>query len=93
MSRYNVCGVLVHARGEKAGNVAELLREMPGTEVHTVTDDGRLVVTVEDTDEQLAIDTIGKLADVAGVISTSLVYHEFDDDDNDDETTVAVTAC
>ncbi len=91
MNRYNVCGVLVHARGEKADGVAELLRELPGTEVHSVTDDGRLVVTVEDTEEQLAIDTISKFADVAGVISTSLVYHEFDDDDND-ETTGAATA-
>ncbi len=82
MARFNVCGVLVHARPEKTDAVAEALRELPGTEVHATTEEGRLVVTVEDTPEQLAIDTVSALADVAGVLSTSLVYHEFTDEDD-----------
>jgi len=45
-----VCGVLVHARPERVGDVRGVLASMPGVEVHGVTDEGRMVITLENTD-------------------------------------------
>ena len=76
----NLCGVLVHARREQAQQVSQELRGMPGTEVHAVSEDGRLVVTVEDRGKYRCVDTITQFNDVDGVISTSLIYQYTDRD-------------
>lgn len=74
----NVCGVLVHARTEERFAVRERLEALPGVEVHVVGDEGKLVVTVEDTDETLAGPTIEHFNKVPGVLSVALAYHHFD---------------
>lgn len=74
----NIAGVLVHARPEKLAGVETQLIELPGVEIHASTEDGRLVVTVEDDASRLA-DTVMGLQDVDGVLSTSLIYHHFED--------------
>lgn len=76
----NVCGVLVHVRPGDAGSVRARLEAMPGVEVHAVTEDGRMVVTVEDAAGQWASATISQFNDVEGVLSVALVYHHFDSD-------------
>ena len=76
----NICGVLVHARQQEAEKVREQLCALPGTEVHAVSDDGRLVVTVEDRGKYRCVDTITEFNDVEGVISTSLIYQYTDHD-------------
>jgi nitrate reductase NapD len=76
----NLCGVLVHARQAKAEQVRKCLSELPGTEVHAVSEDGRLVVTVEDRGKYNCVDTIARFNDVEGVISTSLIYQYTDND-------------
>ncbi len=78
MSEYNVCGVLVMARPERSGEVAERLAGMPGVEIHARGDDGKLVVTVEGPVSAQCADTITEMALIDGVVSTSLVYHEID---------------
>ena len=44
----NICGVLVHVKPERRYEVRATLAAISGVEVHTLTDDGRMVVTVED---------------------------------------------
>jgi len=78
---HNICGVLVHTRPERVEDVRGRLAAMPGVEVHAVTDEGRVVVVVEDTAERLAIDTITDIFQTAGVINASLVYQYTDDED------------
>jgi nitrate reductase NapD len=77
---YNVCGVLVHTRPGNAAVVSGRLAALPGVEVHAATEEGRLVVTVEDTPERLAIDTITEIVQTEGVINASLVYQYTDDE-------------
>ncbi|HSV28048.1 MAG TPA: chaperone NapD [Candidatus Omnitrophota bacterium] len=76
----NVCGVLVHARPAELDHVRVGLGELPGVEIHQVTDDGRLIVTVEDAEGQWAGATISRFNDIRGVLSVALVYHHFDSD-------------
>jgi nitrate reductase NapD len=44
-------------------------------EVHGGADAGRLVITLEDTPESLAADTLGRLNDLPGVVNSILIYH------------------
>lgn len=75
MSEYNVCGLLVHARNEQRDAVQARLVAMPGVEVHGGTDDGKLVVTVEDCEGHMASDTMTAINSVVGVLNASLIYH------------------
>lgn len=71
----NLCGVLVFARAERAAAVGAALAAMPGVEVHRIDGQGRLIVTIEDTDAEWAGQILTRLPTVEGVLSTSLVYH------------------
>ncbi len=74
----NVAGVVIHARPEKLAGVETHLLTLPGVEVHATTEDGRMVVTVEDDAPRLA-DTVMGLQDVDGILSASLIYHHFEE--------------
>ena len=74
----HICGVLIQARPERLDVVRAGLTALPGVEIHHATDDGRLVVTVEDSEETTAGDILHRFHDVAGVVSASLVYHYHD---------------
>ena len=74
----NIAGVVIHARPEKLAGVEAQLLTLPGVEVHATAEDGRMVVTVEDEESRLG-DTVMAFHNVDGVLSTSLIYHHFED--------------
>lgn len=76
----NICGVLVHVKPDLRQQVYGILTGMPGVEVHTMTDDGRMVVTVEDANGSWAGSTITSFHDIQGILSVALTYHHFDSD-------------
>ncbi len=79
----NTCGVLVHANPNRIARVAEALAGLPGVEVHETASGGRIVVTVEDTPSTLALDTLGSIHRLDGVIAAALVFHHFDQPSQD----------
>lgn len=86
MSEYNICGVLVHARVANMQHVEACLVNIPGVEVHTRTDDGRLIVTVESDHRRYVADTISDFHNIDGVLSAAMVY-QFSDDINENSAT------
>ena len=74
----NISGVLVRAYPEHIDSVGEVLTRLEGVEVHGNNSDGRMVVTVEREDAGQMSDLIMQLQDVPGVLSTSMIYHHFD---------------
>jgi nitrate reductase NapD len=79
MSEYHVCGVLLMARPEHAGSIADAIESLPGVEIHA-NDSGRMVVTVEGTAYRECADRMNELAVLSGVASSSLVYHQIDNE-------------
>ncbi|MEW5963453.1 MAG: chaperone NapD [Pseudomonadota bacterium] len=71
----NICGVLVHAIPARVPEVVASLSRLEGVEVHETADGGRVVVTVEDTDHALAIDTLAAIHRLDGIVAAALVYH------------------
>ncbi len=76
----SISGVLVHARQEKAEKVSEALNAMSGVEVHEKTADGRLIVTIEESDNRPSGEAVMSLSNIDGVLSASLIYQNFETD-------------
>lgn len=73
----NICGCLVHSIPEMTDNVIAAINEIEGGEVHA-HEDGRIVVTVEDTESQNASDQIMDMHQIPGVLTVTLTYHHFE---------------
>lgn len=85
MQNIGICGVLVHARPDAIGAIRDVLQAFPGVEVHGATDDGRMVVTVEEEDDRSVVETITAFHDITGVLSASIVYEHSERDEPEQE--------
>jgi len=85
----NMCGVLVHALPTRCEAVVQALSRLDGVEVHHTLEGGRIVITVEDTDHALSIDTLTSIHNLDGIISATLVYHQFEPADDVADGTLA----
>lgn len=73
----NICGCLVHTVPATTNRVAAMIAATDGCDVHAISD-GRIVVTVEDTAEMRASETIMAMHQIAGVLTVTLTYHHFE---------------
>ena len=71
----NICGVLIHAKPERLAEVKAALATLDGVELHQESPDGRLILTVEDTEDEWAGQIITRFPTIGGVLSASLIYH------------------
>jgi periplasmic nitrate reductase NapD len=78
MITINVCGVVVYAHPEHIQTVQQRLEKEDGVEIHAVTENGRLVVTVEKEDQQQTGDMLNRIQALDHVISASMVYQYYD---------------
>ncbi|MDS4013526.1 MAG: chaperone NapD [Candidatus Accumulibacter sp.] len=76
----NISSVLVNAQPQAVHEVQRRLLALPGIEIHVVTQDGRLIVTIEAESAQAAADTFSQINQQPGVLSASMVYHQFESD-------------
>ena len=49
----NICGILVHTQPNKFDAVRERLLSVQGVEVHGMSEEGRVVVTLEEDNEEV----------------------------------------
>ncbi len=79
----NIAGVLLQVHPDRLDEVRSALDRFPGVEVHKVTEDGRLLVTVEEEDPQGG--TVLAVHRLEGVLAASVAYHHFEPEDDRDE--------
>ncbi len=72
--RIDICGVLVHAKNGKEQEVEQSLNAINGVEVHHVSDNSRLIVTIELEGRKQIMDTMSSFNDIPNVVSTVLTY-------------------
>ncbi|MDX1375080.1 MAG: chaperone NapD [Burkholderiales bacterium] len=75
-----VASLVVRARPERVEALRAEIGALPGTEVHAVQPEGRLIVTVDDCDGTSPAENIVKVHNLGGVIGVSLVYEYCDDE-------------
>lgn len=74
----SISGLVVHALPERTEGVREQLVRLDGVEVHAISDDGRMVITVDVPDDHKAADTLMEMQKQDGVLSASLIYNHFE---------------
>ena len=84
----NISSVIVHARPGHADVVQRALASVDGVEVHAVSPEGRLIVTIESPGDRETADTFTAIGLIDHVMSTSMVYHQTESDP-DQEISVA----
>jgi nitrate reductase NapD len=82
----NISGVLVRSYPENLDTVRTCLEELTGVEVHGANPDGRLVVTVEEEGERAMADTVVSMQNLPGVLSASMIYHQYEEESDLEET-------
>jgi len=73
----NIAGVIVFAKPESNSKI-ELqarLNALQGVEVHAMSDEGKIVVTIENERESGLADSLMEMQNLKGVLSASMVYH------------------
>ncbi len=76
----NISSAIVHAKPGAAGLVRTGLGALEGVEVHAVSDEGKLIVTIEAGDDRITTATFESIGQMAGVLSVALVYHQTESD-------------
>jgi nitrate reductase NapD len=75
----NISGVLVRAYPRNIESVTQSLRDYEGVEVHGSNPDGRMVITVEQENAGQLSEMLARMHDIPGVLSASMIYHQFED--------------
>ncbi|WP_417910238.1 chaperone NapD [Candidatus Electronema sp. PJ] len=75
----NISGIVVHARPEHTVTLQQQLTALSGVTVHAAQDDGRMVITIEDTPEAVPAETLMQVQNLPGVLSAAMIYNYCDE--------------
>jgi nitrate reductase NapD len=76
----NISSAIVHARPGHAEVVRRALASIAGVEIHAVSDEGKLIVTIESPGDRETADTFEAISQMDHVMSTSMVFHQTESD-------------
>jgi nitrate reductase NapD len=76
----NISSIIVHAKPTELMSVRGNIEQIPGVEIHAVTDDGKLVVTIETETDGETASTFDRINVMDGVLSAAMVFHQFESD-------------
>lgn len=89
ISRMNISSVIVIPHPDQIEAVRQRLQEVDGVEVHAVSPEGKMIVTVEVENDGETARTYEFVSQLDGVMSASMVYHQ---KESDPETEIFVEA-
>lgn len=76
----DISSLVVDARPDALQAVRAALAALAGVEIHAATDRGTLIVTIETADVEQASAIVERIGAMAGVLSVTLVYHQYEPD-------------
>ena len=75
----NISSILVQTHPQNSTVLQRELAQLSGVDVHAANKDGRIVITIEDTQDNSPADTLMNVQNMQGVLSASLIYNYCDD--------------
>lgn len=72
----HISSLVVQALPSKLQAVQEAIRRVGAAEIHAVTEEGRIIVTLETNSEADFMVGFAEIDRVPGVVSTMLVFHQ-----------------
>lgn len=76
----NISSAIVHARPGTVDAVRARLLAVAGIEIHAVSDEGKIIVTLETDDDNSMVRTFELISTVDDVMSASMVYNQVESD-------------
>lgn len=76
----NISSAIIHARPGSAEAVQGRLAGLDGVDVHAVSEEGRMIVTIETGDDRGTVDAFTFISQMDDVLSASMVYHQTESD-------------
>lgn len=70
----HITSLVVHSTPARAERVAEAVAALPGAEVHAISPQGKLVVTLEATSSDEMLSHVQQIQRTDGVLSAAIVY-------------------
>ncbi len=80
----NISSVILGVSPDDTADVRGQLLSLAGVEVHAVAEDGRMIVTIEAATDGATVDTFEAIRLMPGVLSASLVYHQYESDPDEE---------
>ena len=71
----NISSALVHAHPTNATAVSERLTALQGVEVHGISPEGKLIVTIESDDDDSTLATYPRIGQLEGVLAAAMTYN------------------
>ncbi|GGI78093.1 chaperone NapD [Shewanella gelidii] len=84
---YHVSSLVVLVTPEAMSEVSSEIRALPGTEIHAVTEEGKVIVTLEGETQKAILSNVEKINALKGVLSNSLIYHQVEPLEQESEET------
>jgi len=72
----NISSAIIHAQPGRVAVVEAGLATLAGVEVHGISPEGKLIVTIETGDEGSNAATYQSIGQLDGVMSAAMVYHQ-----------------
>lgn len=85
----NLSSVIVIPHPDQIEAVQLRLQEVPGVEVHAVSPEGKMIVTLEADDDRETVQNYELISRLDGVLSASMVFHQ---QETEPETEISVAA-
>ena len=77
----NISGIVVQTSSAHSAAVQQRLGELSGVEVHAVNNDkGSIVITLEDTPDNVPSEVMMDVQNIQGVFAASLIYNYCDEE-------------
>jgi nitrate reductase NapD len=70
----HIAGIIVYARPEFLKQITAHIALLPAAEIHAVSEDAKIIVTLETSGTRLTADYMDAIRDLHGVLDVSLVY-------------------
>ncbi|MCU0789843.1 MAG: chaperone NapD [Nitratireductor sp.] len=80
----NISSVILGVAPDDVAEVSRRLTTLAGVEIHAAAEDGRMIVTIESVSEGATVDIFEAIRQMPGVISASLVYHQYESDPDEE---------
>lgn len=87
--RMNISSIIVIPHPDRIAAVESALQEIDGVELHAVSPEGKMIVTIEAAGDRETTATYEFISQLDGVLSASMVYHQ---NEPDPETEISVEA-
>lgn len=76
-----ICSLIIQTRAENLDAVSLKLENMTGVEIHTRSDEGKLVVLIDHPKRSYCSEAMMAMASMDGVVNASLVYEYYEAED------------